>query len=184
MKWSLPNAAPYRKVAPLLLLALGACSNPQSSAPLLVDSELGQPLADTRRSGDTPLDRQRETVPPPRVQHPVTNSARSHGAAPARARNPLGDQPVQLNFVDADIQAVVRALSRATGQQFLVDPRVKGNLTLVSEGQVPAHQAYDMLLAALRMQGFSVVDVGGVAQVVPEADAKLLGGPIYSGANP
>jgi len=78
------------------------------------------------------------------------------------------------------IQAVVRALSRATGQQFLVDPRVKGNLTLVSEGQVPAHQAYDMLLAALRMQGFSVVDVGGVAQVVPEADAKLLGGPIYS----
>jgi len=74
----------------------------------------------------------------------------------------------------------VRALSRATGQQFLVDPRVKGNLTLVSEGQVPAHQAYDMLLAALRMQGFSVVDVGGVAQVVPEADAKLLGGPIYS----
>ncbi|MCK1788065.1 type II secretion system secretin GspD, partial [Pseudomonas sp. TNT11] len=85
-----------------------------------------------------------------------------------------------LNFVDADIQAVVRALSRATGQQFLDDPRVKGNLTLVSEGQVPAHQAYDMLLAALRMQGFSVVDVGGVAQVVPEADAKLLGGPIYS----
>src|SRR5471032_1646026 len=180
MKWSLPNAAPYRKVAPLLLLALGACSNPQSSAPLLVDSELGQPLADTRRSGDTPLDRQREPVQSPRVQHPVTNSARSHGAVPAKARNPLGDQPVQLNFVDADIQAVVRALSRATGQQFLVDPRVKGNLTLVSEGQVPAHQAYDMLLAALRMQGFSVVDVGGVAQVVPEADAKLLGGPIYS----
>jgi general secretion pathway protein D len=184
MKWSLPNAAPFRKVAPFLLLALGACSNPQPSKPLLVDSELGQPLADTRRSGDTALDRQREPLPPPRVQHPVTNSARSHAAAPAKARNPLGDQPVQLNFVDADIQAVVRALSRATGQQFLVDPRVKGNLTLVSEGQVPAHQAYDMLLAALRMQGFSVVDVGGVAQVVPEADAKLLGGPIYSGANP
>ena len=64
---------------------------------------------------------------------------------------------------------VVRALSRSTGQQFLVDPRVKGSLTLVSEGQVPARQAYDMLLAALRMEGFSVVDVGGVAQVVPEA---------------
>jgi general secretion pathway protein D len=98
--------------------------------------------------------------------------------------NPLGDQPVTLNFVDADIQAVVRALSRSTGQQFLVDPRVKGTLTLVSEGQVPARQAYDMLLAALRMQGFSVVDVGGVAQVVPEADAKLLGGPIYSADKP
>ena len=181
MKWSVPNPAPFRKVAPLLLLALSACSNhPSPTTPLLVDSELGQPLADTRRSGESVLERQREPTPKPRVQHPLTNSARGHATAVVKARNPLGDQPVQLNFVDADIQAVVRALSRATGQQFLVDPRVKGNLTLVSEGQVPAHQAYDMLLAALRMQGFSVVDVGGVAQVVPEADAKLLGGPIYS----
>ena len=177
MKWSVP---PFRLAAPLLLLALSACNSP-STKPLLVDSELGQPLADTRRSGgDSALERQRELAPKPAVQHPITSSARGHAPAVLKARNPLGDQPVQLNFVDADIQAVVRALSRATGQQFLVDPRVKGNLTLVSEGQVPAHQAYDMLLAALRMQGFSVVDVGGVAQVVPEADAKLLGGPIYS----
>ena len=176
MKWSVP---PFRLAAPLLVLALSACSNNQPVKPLLVDSELGQPLAETRHS-DTPLDRQREPAPRPPVQHPVTSSARGHAPAVVKARNPLGDQPVQLNFVEADIQAVVRALSRATGQQFLVDPRVKGNLTLVSEGQVPAHQAYDMLLAALRMQGFSVVDVGGVAQVVPEADAKLLGGPIYS----
>lgn len=164
MKWSVP---PFRLAAPLLVLALSACSNSPPTQPLLVDSELGQPLAETRRS-DTALDRQREPTPRPPVQHQVTNSARGHAPAVVKARNPLGDQPVQLNFVDADIQAVVRALSRATGQQFLVDPRVKGNLTLVSEGQVPAHQAYDMLLAALRMQGFSVVDVGGVAQVVPE----------------
>lgn len=186
MKWSFPLSAPFRQVAPLLLLALSACSNTQSPtpAPLLVDSELGQPLADTRRNGVPIPERQREITPQPRVQHPVTQRARGHAAAPAKVRNPLGDQPVQLNFVEADIQAVVRALSRATGQQFLVDPRVKGNLTLVSEGQVPAHQAYDMLLAALRMQGFSVVDVGGVAQVVPEADAKLLGGPIYNAASP
>ena len=177
MKWSVP---PFRMAAPLLLLALSACSTQQATKPLLVDSELGQPLAETRRGGDTVLDRQRELVPKPAIQHRVTNSARGQAPTTVKARNPLGDQPVQLNFVDADIQAVVRALSRATGQQFLVDPRVKGNLTLVSEGQVPAHQAYDMLLAALRMQGFSVVDVGGVAQVVPEADAKLLGGPIYS----
>ncbi|WP_339532933.1 type II secretion system secretin GspD [Pseudomonas mucidolens] len=186
MKWSFPPSAPFRLVAPLLWLALSACSNTQSSTPtqLLVDSELGQPLADTRRSGDALLDRQREVVQRPRAQHPVTSKARGHAGTPAKTPNPLGDQPMQLNFVEADIQAVVRALSRATGQQFLVDPRVKGNLTLVSEGQVPAHQAYDMLLAALRMQGFSVVDVGGVAQVVPEADAKLLGGPIYNAANP
>ncbi|ROM69678.1 type II secretion system protein GspD [Pseudomonas brassicacearum] len=180
----------WRKVAPLLLLALGACTStpPASQPPLLVDSELGMPLGSTQRSGDVLLDRQRAQAsrePKPPVRHQVDLTARAREPrSSAPAANPLGDQPVTLNFVEADIQAVVRALSRSTGQQFLVDPRVKGNLTLVSEGQVPARQAYEMLLAALRMQGFSVVDVGGVAQVVPEADAKLLGGPIYSADKP
>ncbi|MBK5534959.1 type II secretion system secretin GspD [Pseudomonas sp. TH08] len=190
MKWSGSNCV--RTAAPFLLLALSACSNtttPQNQPPLLVDSELGRPLANTQRSGDAVLDRERaqaQARPAPKQLHNISKSARSGVAASGIAlpSNPLGDQPVTLNFVDADIQAVVRALSRSTGQQFLVDPRVKGTLTLVSEGQVPARQAYDMLLAALRMQGFSVVDVGGVAQVVPEADAKLLGGPIYSADKP
>jgi len=180
-----------RMALPMLLMALSACSNttPPNQPPLLVDSELGRPLANTQRSGDAVLDRERaqaQVKPAPKQLHNITERARSGGSARGATlpANPLGDQPVTLNFVDADIQAVVRALSRSTGQQFLVDPRVKGNLTLVSEGQVPAHQAYDMLLAALRMQGFSVVDVGGVAQVVPEADAKLLGGPIYSADKP
>jgi general secretion pathway protein D len=186
------GSKPARLALPMLLMALSACSNtttPQNQPPLLVDSELGRPLANTQRSGDAVLDRERaqaQARPAPKQLHNISKSARS-GAAPsgiALPSNPLGDQPVTLNFVDADIQAVVRALSRSTGQQFLVDPRVKGTLTLVSEGQVPARQAYDMLLAALRMQGFSVVDVGGVAQVVPEADAKLLGGPIYSADKP
>lgn len=62
MKWSFALSAPFRQVAPLLLLALSACSNTQSPtpAPLLVDSELGQPLADTRRNGVPIPERQRE----------------------------------------------------------------------------------------------------------------------------
>ncbi|MCM2363411.1 type II secretion system secretin GspD [Pseudomonas sp. SR18] len=186
MKWS--GSHYVRTAAPFMLLALGACSvHPSVDSPL--DSELGVPLAVTQRSGDALVDRQRAQVQierQVRPLHKVASPARSSGAGRngTVSSTPLGAQPVTLNFVEADIQAVVRALSRATGQQFLVDPRVKGSLTLVSEGQVPAHQAYDMLLAALRMQGFSVVDVGGVAQVVPEADAKLLGGPIYSADKP
>ncbi|MCM8741379.1 type II secretion system secretin GspD [Pseudomonas koreensis] len=186
------GSKPARMALPMLLMALSACSNtttPPNPPPLLVDSELGRPLANTQRSGDAVLDRERaqaQARPALKPLHNISKRARSGSASSGIAlpSNPLGDQPVTLNFVDADIQAVVRALSRSTGQQFLVDPRVKGNLTLVSEGQVPARQAYDMLLAALRMQGFSVVDVGGVAQVVPEADAKLLGGPIYSADKP
>ncbi|MDI2146180.1 type II secretion system secretin GspD [Pseudomonas sp. ITA] len=177
------------KAAPLWL-ALSACSNqPLPQAPLLVDSELGRPLGQTQRSGDAGVERH---PPKDRLQLPSRRSpqrapsADGHRTLPDRAvdANPLGEQPVRLNFVEADIQAVVRALSRATGRQFLVDPRVNGTLTLVSEGEVPAYRAYDMLLAALRMQGFSVVDVRGISQVVPEADAKLLGGPVYRADQP
>ena len=186
------GSKPARLALPMLLMALSACSNtnaPQNQPPLLVDSELGRPLANTQHSGDAVADRERaqaQARPAPKQLHNISKSARTGAVAPSSAAlgNPLGDQPVTLNFVDADIQAVVRSLSRSSGRQFLVDPRVKGTLTLVSEGQVPAKQAYDMLLASLRMQGFSVVDVGGVAHVVPEADAKLLGGPVYSADQP
>ncbi|AOB34003.1 general secretion pathway protein GspD [Bordetella sp. H567] len=88
---------------------------------------------------------------------------------------------VNLNFVDADLPSVVRALARYTGRNFVVDPRVKGKLTLVSEKPVAPDTAYDMLLGALRMQGVAVVDVNGVSRVVPEADAKLQGSPVSDG---
>ncbi|NYT86005.1 type II secretion system secretin GspD [Pollutimonas harenae] len=97
-------------------------------------------------------------------------------AAESNAGSP-GEQTM-LNFVEADLQGVVRALARFTGHNFVVDPRVKGQLTLVSEAPVDPDTAYTMLLSALRMQGFAVVDVDGVSRVVPEADAKLLGAPV------
>ncbi|WP_447774127.1 type II secretion system secretin GspD [Variovorax boronicumulans] len=83
-----------------------------------------------------------------------------------------------MNFVDADIQAVISALSRFLGRNFLMDPRVKGQITLVSDGEIPSATAYDMLVSALRMRGFTIVDVGKVSRVVPVADAKLQGGAV------
>ena len=88
-----------------------------------------------------------------------------------------------LNFVEADLQGVVRALAAFTERNFVVDPRVRGPLTLVSEVPVDAATAYSMLLAALRMQGFAVVDVDGVSRVVPEADAKQQGMAVGAGSS-
>ncbi len=88
---------------------------------------------------------------------------------------------VTLNFVEADLTAVVRALGHFTGTTFLIDPRVQGELTLVSEQPVTRDIAYRMLLGALRMQGFAVVEDDGIARVVPEADAKLQGGDVATG---
>ncbi|RKP45504.1 type II secretion system secretin GspD [Trinickia fusca] len=88
---------------------------------------------------------------------------------------------VTLNFVNADIDQVAKAIGAATGKTIIVDPRVKGQLNLVSENPVPEDQALKTLQAALRMQGFSLVEDHGVLKVVPEADAKLQGVPTYVG---
>jgi general secretion pathway protein D len=86
------------------------------------------------------------------------------------------DEKVSLNFVNADIEEVVKAVSQITGRNFLVDPRVKGSINIISSTPVPASLAYDILLSALRLQGFASVESGGVTKVMPEADAKLHAG--------
>lgn len=106
---------------------------------------------------------------------PPAPAARATTAQPARAGR---DEKVVLNFVDADITSVVSALARFLGRNFLFDPRVKGQITLVSEGEVPAATAYGMLASALRMRGFAIVDVGDVSRVVPVADARQQGGSV------
>ncbi|MBY6348200.1 type II secretion system protein GspD [Providencia rettgeri] len=96
---------------------------------------------------------------------------------PDPAQFPQGND-ITLNFVDAELDGVVAALARFTGQNFIVDPRVKGQLTLVSEVPVDARTAYEMLLSALRMQGFAVLRNGKVSRVVPEAEARQQGGAV------
>lgn len=82
-----------------------------------------------------------------------------------------------LNFVNAEIESVVKAIGHYTGTTFVIDPRVKGQLTLVSEKPLNKEQAFKLLTSNLRMQGFAVVTSDGFSKVVPEADAKLQGGP-------
>ena len=90
-------------------------------------------------------------------------------------------EPVTLNFVNADIEAVSRAMAAILRQQFIVDPRVKGTMTLYSEQALSPREAYLNYLAALRGLGFTVVEVGGLFKVVPEADAKLQSGTVSVG---
>jgi general secretion pathway protein D len=91
---------------------------------------------------------------------------------------------VTLNFSNAEIDAVVRAIAQFTGKVFVVDPRVKGTLTLNIEQPMSPDEALAALSAALRLQGIVLVESGGVVRVVPEADAKLQGGAVQSGSPP
>ena len=89
--------------------------------------------------------------------------------------------PVTLNFVNADIEAMSRAIGAMLDRQLLVDPRVKGTMTLYSEQPLAPREAYLNYLAALRGLGFTVVESGGLLKVVPEADAKLQTGTVSIG---
>ena len=90
-------------------------------------------------------------------------------------------EPITLNFTNADIEAVARTMATLTGRNVVVDPRVKGTITLTTERPVSAAVAYNQFLAMLRLQGYTVVDSAGLDKVVPEADAKLQGGAVFSG---
>ncbi len=99
------------------------------------------------------------------------------GARPAGA----ADEPVTLNFVNADIEAVVKAVAEMTGRNFVLDPRVKGVINIVSSRPVPVSLVYPTLLSALRLQGFAAVEGNGVTKIVPEADAKQHASPVTRG---
>lgn len=80
--------------------------------------------------------------------------------------------PIVLNFVNADIPSVIKAVGELTGKNFIIDPRVKGTVIITSARPVPRDQVYPILLSALRMQGFSAIEGRGVVKIVPEAEAK------------
>jgi len=88
-------------------------------------------------------------------------------------------EPITLNFTNAEIEAVARTMATLTGRNVVVDPRVKGTITLTTDKPVTPTQAYNQFLAMLRLQGYTVVDAAGLDKIVPEADAKLQGGAVF-----
>ena len=91
------------------------------------------------------------------------------------------DDMVTLNFVNADIDAVVKAVAEMTGRNFILDPKVKGVVNIVSARPVPKSLVYPTLLSALRLQGFAAVEGDGITKIVPEADAKQQGSTVVVG---
>jgi general secretion pathway protein D len=89
-----------------------------------------------------------------------------------------------LNFINAEIDAVAKTLATLSGHNVVVDPRVKGTITLTSNVPVAPSQALRLFAAQLRTQSFALVESAGLYLVVPEADAKLQSGGVSAGAVP
>ena len=91
---------------------------------------------------------------------------------PVCAQTTAGRDDATLNFVNADIESVIRAMGPLTGKTFLIDPKVQGTLSVVSGGPVDKRLIYPILLSALRSQGFTAIETSGVVRIAPEAEAK------------
>ncbi len=104
------------------------------------------------------------------------------GLPPAFAQAARNTEPVTLNFVNAEIEAVARTMATITGRSVVVDPRVRGTVNLSTDRPVPPNAALNQFAAALRLQGFALVDTGGLYKIVPEADAKLQGNVVNAGS--
>ena len=96
----------------------------------------------------------------------------------AMAQTTRPGAPITLNFVNADIESVARALASLTKRNLVVDPRVKGTINLSTDKPVAADVAWNQFLAVLRLQGFAMIETQGLYKILPEAEAKLQGGQV------
>lgn len=102
----------------------------------------------------------------------------SMGLPAANAEEPVFDDngtPLyEVNFVDTDLGEFIDSVSRITGTTFIVDPRVKGKVTVRTVDMHDADAIYDIFLAQLRAQGYAAVDLpNGSVKIVPDQAARL-----------
>lgn len=77
-----------------------------------------------------------------------------------------GEQ-ITLNFQSVDIRALINTVSEVTGRNFIVDPRVKGKVTLVSGGPLDADEIYSVFLSVLEVHNFAAIPSGDVIKIIP-----------------
>jgi general secretion pathway protein D len=96
-------------------------------------------------------------------------------ALPAQAAKP---KTWKVNLKDADITALVSEVAEVTGRNFIVDPRVKGTVTVISTKALSANELYDLFLGVLSVNGFAAVPSGSAVKIVPDVNAKQFGVPV------
>lgn len=87
------------------------------------------------------------------------------------------ERTTTLNLKNADITAVIESVAEITGRNFIVDPRVKGKVNVVSHQPMDADEVYQVFLSILNVHGFAAVPAGDATKIIPEVHAKQSGGP-------
>jgi general secretion pathway protein D len=83
-------------------------------------------------------------------------------------------QRITPNFKDADITQIAEAVSAATGKNFIIDPRVRAQVTMLSSTPMSPAAFYEAFLAILQVHGFIAVPAGNVVKILPDANARQI----------
>ncbi len=94
----------------------------------------------------------------------------------------LADE-ITLNLKDADIRALISTVSKFTGKNFIIDPRIKAKVTVVSANTMSQDEVYEVFLSVLQVHGFAAVTTGSVIKIIPEVNAKQGTVPLTIGKN-
>ena len=92
-------------------------------------------------------------------------------------------EKVTLNFSDADLVAVINSVSQITGKNFIIDPRVKGKINVVSSKPLNEEEVYNVFLSILQVHGFATVPTENAIKIIPDATAKQSAAPFTSANN-
>lgn len=83
----------------------------------------------------------------------------------------------KINIKNSDIREFITMVSTITGKSFIIDPRVKGNVTIISNTSMEADSVYQLFLSVLRIHGYAAVPAGNVTKIVQQVLAKQSGNP-------
>jgi len=87
----------------------------------------------------------------------------------------LAAKGVVLNFNEVDISTMVKFISDLTGKNFILDERVKGKISVYSPTKLSIEEAYNVFTSVLELKGFTVVQSGKVAKIIPSSAARQSG---------
>lgn len=118
----------------------------------------------------------------------LTKSLRQFGIVALLLALPLwvvqSEETATLNLKDADIRVLIDTVSEITGKNFIIDPRVKAKVTVISANPMRSAELYQVFLSILQVHGFAAVETADVTKIVPDVNAKQGPVPTVSTRNP
>ena len=111
----------------------------------------------------------------------ITLDVSAQTVASAQPANDSAD--VRINMNNAEIRSVIQWVAEKTNKNFIIDPRVKGRISVLSNQPMSMDQAYQVFLTALDVYGFAAVESGNNVKIIPNAQARSSGLPIVETFN-